>query len=74
MDEEQKGEFRWLDGTPLAPPHFVNWQKGKPANDGQKNGGHWVGVTAEADSGGQVTGKWSDHDDANLFFVCEWER
>ena len=68
-DEEKNGDFRWLDGTPLAPPNFVNWQPGKPKNDG-----HWVGMTAVAETGGRVTGMWSDYADSGRFFVCEWDR
>jgi hypothetical protein len=68
-DEEKKGDFRWLDGTPLAPPNFVNWQTGKPKDDG-----HWVGMTAIAETGGRVTGTWSDYSDSGRFFICEWER
>jgi len=31
-------------------------------------------MTAVAETGGRVTGMWSDYADSGRFFVCEWDR
>ncbi|MGC3970398.1 MAG: C-type lectin domain-containing protein [Pirellulales bacterium] len=71
-DTAQEGQFRLIDGTPLAPPLYTNWLAGQPDNG---NGAEDVGTLDATFSAGQFTGVWADVNSAALLpFICEWDR
>jgi len=71
-DEEQEGAFRWLDGTPLAEPYFVNWRKGEPNSQGG-NEDHLLLEYVPTDLSPEKTG-WSDYGGTGSHpFVCQWD-
>src|SRR5262249_19913885 len=77
-DVENEGDFRWLDGSPVAPPNFINWGSGQPDN---KDGGeNYLLLRANMESG-QLKTSWEDaRSNRDLGprdlapFICEWER
>jgi hypothetical protein len=69
-DDAKEGEWRWLDGTPVALPGFVNWREGQPDNqDGMEDFGAMM-VTFEK---GELKNQWTDERETPLPFVCVWD-
>ena len=67
-----EGQFRLLDGTPLLPPLYTNWQPNQPDNNG---GTEDAGVLHATFSNGKLLGQWMDTNPAAQHpFICEWDR
>ncbi|HWB09542.1 MAG TPA: protein kinase [Pirellulales bacterium] len=69
-DDAKEGDWRWLDGTSVALPAFLNWREGEPDNhDGVEDFGAMT-VTLEK---GEIKTQWTDERDSPLPFVCVWD-
>ena len=67
-----EGQFRLLDGTPLLPPLYANWQPNQPDNNG---GTEDAGALHATFSNGKLLGQWMDSNPAASHpFICEWDR
>ncbi len=67
-----EGQFRLLDGTPLVPPLYANWQPSQPDNQG---GSEDAGLLYATFSNGTLSAQWVDGNAASPYpFICEWDR
>jgi WD40 repeat protein len=64
-DEQKEGEWKWIDGKPLA---FTKWGPGQPNN--KQNEEHYLMLFL-------AQREWSDQPDRSsqhtTYFVCEWD-
>jgi uncharacterized protein (TIGR03067 family) len=64
-DEQKEGDWKWIDGKPLA---FTKWGPGQPNN--KQNEEHYLMLFLAKE-------EWSDQPDRSsqhkTYFVCEWD-
>lgn len=71
-DLAAEGQFRLLDGTPLMPPLYANWQPNQPDNQG---GTEDAGLLYATFSNGMLSAQWVDGNAGSPYpFLCEWDR
>ena len=70
-DEVKEGTWRWIDGTSVGAPGFLNWLDGQPDN---ANGTDDYGAITVVFEKGELKNHWTDDPNTQLWpFVCVWD-